>query len=357
MIIAIISIFMLFSSPEAKTEKHSEAYVQSNFSSDTITTNEGIESHKNKFAYIKGKFQKFTPWTQGKGSGHMFWDWEIALPNGGSYPVITKSNFIDLKDYENKEVLIYGKVFFGIIIGDSNPDHQSMRGYRIDAESIIILAQTKPGLLDTCRLWKEIELHQNMVAFVEGKIVEYVPPHDSSKLGDEKIWQWQLVTADNYSIPLTAKNTSLDINRYIGMRVMVEAYILYGIIFGSENTANITGTRIDAEVIYLFETKAPQSKITFKLNEFTEDGMRIGSEGEQSSANYEFCIPATEEAMNEVMSIDPTLGIYKTSKGRSGCSDKEWLCIGSTRQKNFKKVILNLAALSYIRKISETFWE
>jgi hypothetical protein len=358
MIIAIISIFMLFSSPEAKNEKHSETYIQASFSSDTITTNEGIESHKNEFAYIKGRFQKFTPWTEGKGANHMFWDWEIALPGGGSYPVITKSTVIELSSYEGKDVLVYGKVFFGIIIGDSNPNHQSATGYRIDIERIHAIDPSLiPQSSDTCRLWKEIEKHWNMNAYVEGKVIEYIPPHDSSKLGDEKIWQWELHTADNYSIPLTAKNTNLDINSYIGKNVIIKGFILNGIIFGRENTANIVGTRIDAEEIYLAEPKEPRSKIMLDLDDFNDEGLQKSPDGGLYSVHYEFCIPATEEALNEVKNINPLVGVYKTSKGRSGCSDKEWLCISSSRQKDFKKIILQLAGLSYIRRITQTFWE
>jgi len=98
-------------------------------------------------------------------------------------------------------------------------------------------------------------------------------------------------------------------------------------------------------------------KIKFKLNEFTDDGMRKNSAGEYSSINYEFCIPAEEEAYKEVFKIDSTAAFYKGSKGRSACSDKEWLCIGSSRQPGFKKVIKKLAELPYIRQITETFWE
>lgn len=359
MITAIISILLMVGACSKPIERQlNTEYRQIFAQSDTITTNQGIESHKNEHAYIKGRFQKFTPWTEGKGANHMFWDWGIALPGGGSYPVITKSTVIDLSNYENKDVLIYGKVFFGIIIGDSNPGHQSASGYRIDVERIHVLSPGfTQGTLDTCRLWKDIESHWNMNAYVEGKIIEYLPPHDNSKLGDEKIWQWELVTADNYSIPITAKNSALDISSYIGKNVIVKAYIQYGIIFGRENTANIVGTRIDAEEIYLAEPKEPRSKITFNLDDFNEEGLRERPKGEFSSTNYEFCIPATDEAANEVKSIDPTVDIYKTSKGRSGCSDKEWLCIGGTRQKDFKKVILKLAELNYVRRISETFWE
>ena len=104
--------------------------------------------------------------------------------------------------------------------------------------------------------------------------------------------------------------------------------------------------------------KQYSSKINFKLSNFTEDGMMMMPDKESSGyINYEFCIPARDEYFKEVSGIDTTLALYKTSKGRSKCSDKEWLCIGSSHQKNFKDVILALAKLSYIRQISQTFWE
>ena len=100
------------------------------------------------------------------------------------------------------------------------------------------------------------------------------------------------------------------------------------------------------------------SKINFNLDNFTDDGaMKHPHKEDRGYISYEFCIPADDEHFKEVSSIDSTLALYKTSKGRSACSDKEWLCIGSSHQPNFKKVILALAKLSYIRKINETFWE
>lgn len=103
--------------------------------------------------------------------------------------------------------------------------------------------------------------------------------------------------------------------------------------------------------------KDVSSKITFALSEFTEDGLREKPKGEFNAISYEFCIPADEEKLKEVRDIDTTVGVYKDSKGRSGCSDKEWLCIGNSRRAGFKSVILKLASLSYVRKINETFWE
>jgi hypothetical protein len=293
----------------------------------------------------------------------MFWQWEIAFPGGGAVPVISKNKSdgesINLAEYENMDVAIYGTVFFGIIIGDDNPGHQSMSGYRIDAVSV----QLRDGFStnntppDTCRLMDDMESHWNQHAIVEGRIIEYIPPRDSSKLGDEKIWDWEIVTPDNYSIPLTAKNTELDIGKYVGKDVYVNAFIFYGIIFGYENTANMRGTRIDAYEINIISPRDPASKITFNLDEFTDDGYRIRPGGEKSAIHYEFCIPASSEIVNIIRGIDSTIGVYEKSKGRSRCSDKEWLCIASSRNSDFKKVVLKLASLSYVRQISETFWE
>jgi len=105
------------------------------------------------------------------------------------------------------------------------------------------------------------------------------------------------------------------------------------------------------------QQRGPSEKITFDLSEFTEDGLRERPKGEFNAISYEFCIPASEDTLNRIRTIDSTVSIFKKSKGRSGCSDKEWLCIGHSHQAGFKKVILKLASLKYIRKISETFWE
>ena len=364
MIIAIFSLLFLFNSCTKSTIKQDElSFYSRQKNSDTLSSIGKIDEFKNKDAFIIGKLQKFTPWTEGKGANHMFWDWEVSFRGGGAIPLIEKKKAggdkINFAEYENRNVIIYGTVFFGTIIGDDNEGHQSASGWRIDAIGISFAEDNlmQNLKLDTCRLWGDIESNWNKDAYVVGRIIEYVPPRDNSKLGDEKIWDWELVTIDNYSIPLISQNRNLDVNSYIGKNVILKAFIKYGIIFGSENTANMQGTRIDAQEIYVMESLDPLSKISLDLKQFNDDGYRERPKGEFSSTNYEFCIPGNDETAKEVMAIDPTIGVYKTSKGRSGCTDKEWLCIGSTRQANFKNVILKLASLSYIRKISETFWE
>lgn len=113
-------------------------------------------------------------------------------------------------------------------------------------------------------------------------------------------------------------------------------------------------------ILSFFSCSGPNtqsSKITINLSEFTEDGLREKPIGVFMAINYEFCIPADEKILAEVQSIDSTAGVLKGSKGRSGCTDKEWLCIGSSNRPGFKIVIRKLAGLIYIRKINETFWE
>jgi hypothetical protein len=45
------------------------------------------------------------------------------------------------------------------------------------------------------------------------------------------------------------------------------------------------------------------------------------------------------------------------SPGRIGCGKTSWLIVGSTHQPNYKRVLYDLASLTYVAKIQETFWE
>ncbi|MEO8514860.1 MAG: hypothetical protein ABI543_14980, partial [Ignavibacteria bacterium] len=94
--------------------------------------------------------------------------------------------------------------------------------------------------MDTCWVYADIQSHAGMDVICAGKIIEYIPLGDGSKLGDEKIWDYELKTQDGYKVPLS-KMPSVDIENFKGKDVFIKANIKYGIIFGSENTANITG--------------------------------------------------------------------------------------------------------------------
>lgn len=240
-------IFISAQDPRVKADSESS----SSYSRDTCRTWNDAERLKNTPVIIIGRLQKFTPWEKGKGAGHMFWQYEIRLDDSTAIPVVNKDKSdgesIPFDEYLNSDVIIYGRVYYGIIIGDSDPGHQSMTGFRIDADGIEML---------------------------------------SDVIGDSS-----------------------------------------------------------------------QSKIKIDLSQFNDEGYRVYPNGEKSSAHYEFCIPAVDSLLAEVKAIDPEASEMKGSKGRSGCSDREWLVISSTRKQGFKDIIKRTAELNYVRKISETFWE
>ena len=358
MISLFISLMLIFSTTTKSVEAKSINYIYS----DTCRIWEDAEKLKNTNAVICGRLQKFTPWENGKGAGHMFWQWEIKLADGTAIPVVnmdkSDGESILFDEYESRNVIIWGTVYYGIIIGDSDPNHQSMTGLRIDAYGIDIAGNVT--VKDTCWVYSDIQSFADKDVIIAGRLVEYVPPGDGSKLGNEKIWDYEIVTQDNYRVPVK-KDKYLNLEQYKDKDVFINGYIKYGIIFGEPNTANMQGYRIDLFEISLNQTgygnSLTESKIRFDLTTFNDEGYRVHPDGEKSSANYEFCIPANDSVLNIVKAIDPTAGEMKGSKGRSGCTDKEWLVIGSTRQSNFKEVLKKLAGLDFIRKITETFWE
>ena len=98
------------------------------------------------------------------------------------------------------------------------------------------------------------------------------------------------------------------------------------------------------------------SKITFDQEELREDGLYGPPDGLRA-LSYEFCIPMEKTFVNQVKAIDTTVRIYQDSPGRIGCSKGEFLCIGSSHQKNFRRVLIQLANLDYIKRIDQSFFE
>ena len=96
--------------------------------------------------------------------------------------------------------------------------------------------------------------------------------------------------------------------------------------------------------------------ITFDLERINEDGLEGPPDGLRS-VMYEFCIPADSASAAEVGAIDPSLEFYATSPGRIGCTGTQTLCIGSTHQADWRTILERLAALEYVTRIDETFWE
>ena len=99
-----------------------------------------------------------------------------------------------------------------------------------------------------------------------------------------------------------------------------------------------------------------RSKITFNLEQLNEDGLYGPPDGLRA-LHYEFCIPGDPVTAAQVRQIDPTIEISPTSRGRIGCTEGEYLCLGNTHQPNFKAVLLKLAKLPYIKRIDQAFFE
>jgi len=103
--------------------------------------------------------------------------------------------------------------------------------------------------------------------------------------------------------------------------------------------------------------KIARGKIKFPLDRIDAIGLR-GPEDGKTAVDYEFCIAKSQELVDRVMKIDPSVEIQPGSRGRIGCNpETQILCTGNTHQKNWKKILLNLARLPEISEIRECVWE
>lgn len=94
-------------------------------------------------------------------------------------------------------------------------------------------------------------------------------------------------------------------------------------------------------------------KIAFDYSAIDDAGLRNG----EVAVDYEFCIPANDDLLKEVLKIDAGVKVMKSSKGRIGCTAAQWLCINSTHSPGWKDKLLGIASLSYVERIQETFYE
>lgn len=104
------------------------------------------------------------------------------------------------------------------------------------------------------------------------------------------------------------------------------------------------------------ENPAAWKKIRLDFKSLDAEGLK-GSGGNKVSLNYEFCIPDSPKTWKEVRRIDKSATRQIGAKGRVGCSERQWLVIGSTHQKNYQHVLYQLASLPYVEQIQQTFWE
>lgn len=99
--------------------------------------------------------------------------------------------------------------------------------------------------------------------------------------------------------------------------------------------------------------KINQAKIKFDYSAIDDAGLRNG----EVAVDYEFCIPADQSILDQVMKIDQGVRVMKSSKGRIGCTDQQWLCINSTHKAGWKENLFAIASLGYVERIEETFYE
>lgn len=95
------------------------------------------------------------------------------------------------------------------------------------------------------------------------------------------------------------------------------------------------------------------NKIQFNYTSVDNTGLKH----EGVSVDYEFCIPAKDADAKKVLHIEPHAQILQKSKGRSGCSDSQWLCVISNHDPDWKKKLFDMASLPFVEKIIETLYE
>ncbi len=96
-------------------------------------------------------------------------------------------------------------------------------------------------------------------------------------------------------------------------------------------------------------------KIKLDFKQLDADGL-MGPANGKVAQNYEFCIPADEKHWKQVRKIDKSAQ-KNGGKGRVGCKENQWLVIGSTNQKNYQRVLFQLASLPFVERIEPVFWE
>ena len=103
------------------------------------------------------------------------------------------------------------------------------------------------------------------------------------------------------------------------------------------------------------EDPAVWKKVKIDFNRLDDSGLAGPPDG-KVAVSYEFCIPADEAKWTEVQKIDASAQ-KQGGKGRIGCTNGQWIVIGSTHQKTHRRVLYELASLGYVQEIREVFFE
>ncbi|HYN79473.1 MAG TPA: hypothetical protein VES73_16950 [Lamprocystis sp. (in: g-proteobacteria)] len=96
--------------------------------------------------------------------------------------------------------------------------------------------------------------------------------------------------------------------------------------------------------------------IGFDINLLNAAGLQGPPDGLRA-LDYEFCIPADPAFREEVAVIDPSARFLPGSRGRIRCAADQVLVLGNTHQARFREILLRLAGLPYVVRISEAVFE
>jgi len=96
--------------------------------------------------------------------------------------------------------------------------------------------------------------------------------------------------------------------------------------------------------------------IGFDLDRLNAEGLQGQAKGLRA-LHYEYCVPNSAAAIQTISAIDPTLQIQGSSPGRIGCASYQLLCLGNTHQPNHRAILKQLAALPFVSRIEENFFE
>lgn len=104
------------------------------------------------------------------------------------------------------------------------------------------------------------------------------------------------------------------------------------------------------------EDTAALAQIHLDLAAINAEGLAGPPDG-LHAVSYEFCIPATEEAVAAVKAIDRTVEVQRGARGRIGCRAGQYLCVGHTHQPDFRSVLIRLARLDSVTAIEPFYGE
>ncbi len=103
-------------------------------------------------------------------------------------------------------------------------------------------------------------------------------------------------------------------------------------------------------------TAAAPSVLGLDLTGLDADGLQ-GQGSSRRALDYEYCIPAGKGPRTEVAALDPTARFMPGSRGRIGCGPDQVLVLGNTHQPGFEQVLQRLAALPYVARIQQAWFE